>query len=427
MSIQDIIRKKRDGGELSPDDIATFIRGIDDWSIGDGQIAALLMACQINGMSENEVVRWIEEAVKTGMVFNWDTDAFSGPVAAMHALPGVGDKIEILAAPVLAACGVYVPMICDRMQYHTGGTLDKLESIMGYDSRPSHGRFRKALREAGCAFMSSTDQFAPVAIRIQDIRDITATLASLPLMVASMLTKKVVSGIKKLTVDLKVGSGSFTKTKEDADRYRELLDLCAPHFGIETAYTYSDMDRVVGQNIGTALEIYEIWAYLTGALGPRDADLHELVRRVCGCALMQNGLAKDQAEAYAKVDEAVSSGRAAERFGMMLSVFGVSPAFMRNPSPFLNAAPVVKPVYPDTDGTVESMNMRWIGLTVLQMGAGRMYQEEKIDFSAGFTNVCKPGMYVSKQIPLAFVHACDEETADEAITHLKGAIVIAEA
>ncbi len=425
MQPQDIICKKRGGQKLTSAEINAFVQGIDDWSIADGQIAALLMATLINGADTDEIVELVKAVVDTGMVLNWDAVDLNGPVASVYAMPGVGDKVEIIAGAVLAACGLYLPMLCDRMQYHTGGTMDKLDSILGYDSRPTFARFKKALRDSGCAFMTSTEQFAPADMRIQSIRDVTATLDSLPLLIASMLTKKVASGIHKLTVDVKVGEGAFTKTPAEAENCIALIKQCLPAFGIDANFTLSDMNGLTGQNIGNSLEIYEIWDYLTGSSGTRDADIHALVKRVCSAALLLNGVCATQDEADAKVDSVVASGAAAEQFGRILSAMGVSPAFMNNPAPFLQTAAVIRPIYPDTAGTVKNMNLRWIGLSVIEMGAGRLYREQKVDYSAGYTNMCKVGMYVSPQIPLAFVHAHDEATAAAAAEHLKGAVQIA--
>ncbi|MCQ2965454.1 MAG: thymidine phosphorylase [Alphaproteobacteria bacterium] len=424
MKIIDLISKKRDHEQLTSDEIHQLVEGIEDWSISDGQLAAMLMAMYINGLSTNELTNMIREIVDTGMIFDWETMELDGPVASIYSMPGVGDKSEILVAIVLAACGMYIPMLSDKMQYHTGGTLDKLNSISGYATHPSHSKFKKAIKNAGCAFMTSTEQFAPADVRIQSIRDTTATLSSLDLMIISILVKKVASGIHKLTVDLKVGSGSLTKTPVETEQFRSLLNKCCQIFGIETSFCYSDMNQIVGQNIGNALEIYEIWAFLTGAFGPRDEELMIQTKKVAGTVLLHNEICKTEEEANRKIENIISSGKAAEQFSKMLYEMGVSPAFMSNPSAFLPTAPVVKPVYPKQPGTVKSMNLRWIGLSMIEMGAGRLYSEQKIDYSAGYTNFCKLGMFVSEQVPMAFVHACDEKTANQAIAHLQGAIVV---
>ena len=422
---QEIIRKKRDKQALTEKDIEDFVQGIDDWSITDGQIAALLMAALVNGLNRDELIAFVNAIVDTGIILDWDSVDLNGPVASIYAMAGVGDKTEIIAAPLLAACGVYVPMICERMQYHAGGTLDKLDSINGFVSRPSLARFRKTLRESGCAFMTPTEQIAPADLRIQSIRDVTATVTSIPLMLMSLFVKKVASGIKNLTVDMKVGNGSFTPSKKEAESCAEEIKQCAPAFGITTDITFSQMDHPVGKNIGNALEIFEAWDYLTG-YSPRDPELHALIQNVCASVLIQNKIAATRDEAFSKIEQALNSGQAAECFGHMLYEQGVLPNFISNPAAFLPTAQVIKPVYPDKDGYVSEMNMRWIGLTVLQMGAGRFYQEQRIDYSAGLSNICHPGMYVSSQVPLAFVHAEDEQTANLAITHLKGAVKISE-
>lgn len=422
---QEIIRKKRDKQTLTAQDIEEFVRGIDDWSITDGQIAALLMAALVNGLNHDEIIAFVNEIVDTGIILNWDSVDLNGPVASVYTMPGVGDKSEIIAAPLLAACGVYVPMICERMQYHAGGTLDKLDSIKGFSSRPTLARFKKTLRESGCAFMTPTEQISPADLRIQSIRDVTATVTSIPLMLMSMLVKKVASGIKNLTVDIKVGNGSFTASRTEAEDCAKKIKECAPAFDITADITFSQMDHLVGQNVGNALEIFEAWDYLTGS-GPRDQELHTLIQNICSTVLLQNKIVASKDEAFIKIDQALSSGQAADRFGRMLYEQGVLPNFISNPAPFLPTAQVVRPVYPDKEGYVSEMNLRWIGLAVLEMGAGRFYQEQRIDYSAGFSNMCRPGMYVSPRIPLAFVHADDTQTADLAAVHLKGAIKLSE-
>ena len=422
---QDIIRKKRDGETLTKQEIEEFVQGIDDWSIADGQISALLMAALINGLNNDEIIAFVNAIVETGIILDWNSVDLNGPVASIYTMFGVGDKSEIIAAPLLAACGIYVPMICERIQYHAGGTLDKLDSIKGFTSRPTLARFKKTLRESGCAFMSPTEQIAPADLRIQSIRDVTATVSSIPLMIMSLLVKKIASGIKNLTVDVKVGSGSFTPSRQEAETCAQKIKECAPAFGITTDITLSQMDHIVGQNIGNALEIYEIWAYLTGT-GPRDPELHELVVNICSTVLIQNKIVENQEQAAEKIERALGSGRAAECFSRMLYEQGVLPNFISNPAAFLPTAPVIQPVYPDKEGYVSKMNLRWIGLAVLEMGAGRLYQEQRIDYSAGYSNVCRPGMYVSARVPLAFVHAEDAKTAELAAVHLKGAVTISE-
>lgn len=422
---QDIIRKKRDGETLTKREIEEFVQGIDDWSIADGQISALLMAALINGLNNDEIIAFVNAIVETGIILDWNSVDLNGPVASVYTMFGVGDKSEIIAAPLLAACGIYVPMICERIQYHAGGTLDKLDSIKGFTSRPTLARFKKTLRESGCAFMSPTEQIAPADLRIQSIRDVTATVSSIPLMIMSLMVKKIASGIKNLTVDVKVGSGSFTPSLQEAETCAQKIKECAPAFGITTDITLSQMDHIVGQNIGNALEIYEIWAYLTGT-GPRDPELHELVVNICSTVLIQNKIVENQEQAVEKIERALGSGQAAECFSRMLYEQGVLPNFISNPAAFLPTAPIIQPVYPDKEGYVSKMNLRWIGLAVLEMGAGRLYQEQRIDYSAGYSNVCHPGMYVSARVPLAFVHAEDAKTAELAAVHLKGAVTISE-
>ena len=246
---QDLIRKKRDGETLTKQEIEAFVQGIDDWSIADGQISAMLMAILINGLNNDELIAFVNAIVETGIVLNWESVDLDGPVASVYTMPDVGDKSEIIAAPLLAACGIYVPMICERMQYHTGGTLDKLDSIKGFVSRPTLARFKKTLRESGCAFMTPTEQIAPADLRIQSIRDITATVSSIPLMVMSLLVKKIASGVKNITVDVKIGSGSLTPSLQEAKICAEKIKECAPAFDMTTDITFSQTEHIIGKNI----------------------------------------------------------------------------------------------------------------------------------------------------------------------------------
>ncbi|MCQ2913679.1 MAG: thymidine phosphorylase [Alphaproteobacteria bacterium] len=424
MLAQEIIKKKRDGENLTAKEIKTFVQGVLDWSVSDGQLSALLMAFLINGMSHEELQNWISEIIDSGMVLDWDSVDLNGPVASIHTMPSVGDKSEIIVGAVLASAGMYVPMLCDKMQYHTGGTIDKLSSISGYDINPSKARFRKTLLNSGFAFLTSSEQLAPADVRIQSIRDTTATISSIDLLIASLLIKKVASGVKKLTVDIKTGSASFTTTEEYAKEFEEKLLLNAAPFGLDVKTIFSNVNEVVGQNIGNSLEIYEVWAFLTGALGNRDKQLMKQTKTIASVALVQNGICSNEENAKQLVEDLITSGKAAEQFSRMLYEMGVSQAFMSNPMTYLPQAPVVLPVYAGKTGIVETMNMRWIGLSVIEMGAGRLYSEQKIDLSAGYSNMIKPGTKVMPDTVLAFIHAQDEQTALAAQTHLLGAINI---
>ena len=426
MQIQEIICHKRDRLHLTQDEIDAFIRGVNDWSVSDGQIAALMMAILINGISVDELTAFIKAIVNTGLVIDWSQTDLNGPVVNLSAMAGVGDKLEIIAAPLLAACGAYVPMISDRMQYHAGGTLDKLEGIKGFSSRPSVNRFKRVLQEAGCAFMAPSEEIVPADSRIQSIRDVSATVNSIPLMIMSLLSKKIAGGADNLTLDIKVGNGAFTQDQAAADACAALFKEAAEAFDLKTAVTFSPMDYVTGTTVGNALEVWEATNYLTATAQNRHPDIHTLVMRVCAATLIHNKMAANEREAVAKLEEALDSGKAAEQFGRMLTAQGVSAAFLSNPEAFLPSASVIRPIYPETEGYVESINLRWLGLSLLEMGGGHLYLEHKIDYAAGYSNLCRPGMFVSPRTPLAFVHANDASVAQEAAVHLRGAVKISE-
>lgn len=426
MQIQQIIHHKRECLKLTEREIDAFVQGVNDWSVSDGQIAAMMMALLINGVDVDELTAFIRAIVGTGLVIDWSQTELNGPVVNLSAMAGVGDKLEIIAAPLLAACGAYVPMISDRMQYHAGGTLDKLEGIKGFSSRPSVNRFKRVLQEAGCAFMTPSEEIVPADSRIQSIRDVSATVNSIPLMIMSLLSKKIAGGADNLTLDIKVGNGAFTQDRTAADACADLFEKAAAAFNVKTSVTFSQMDYVTGTTVGNALEVWEATNYLTASAQNRNPDIHQLVMRVCATALLHNNLAASERDAVTKLEDALNSGRAAEQFGRMLTAQGVSAAFLTNPEAFLPSASVIRPIYPEAEGYVESINLRWLGLSLIEMGGGHLYLEHKIDYAAGYSNLCRPGMFVSPRTPLAFVHANDVAAAEEAAVHLRGAVKISE-
>lgn len=426
MLVQEIIRLKRDGKTLTPEQIDDFITGVNDWSIADGQIAAMTMALLINGMNADELIAFINSLVDSGMVMRWNQENADNSLLGFAVMPGVGDKLEIIAAPLMASCGAVVPVISNRMQYHAGGSLDKLEAVKGFSTRPSISRFRHIIEQAGCGFMSPTEEIVPADSRIQAIRDVTATVNSIPMLVMSMLAKNIASGVKNLTVDIKVGNGSFTETKEKAESCATLIKTAGKALNIDVATTFSPMDYVIGSTVGNSLEISEITKFLTSSASKRDKELEDLVLRVCSFAMTHSGISSDEKMARSSLKKALDSGMAAETFGRMLSAQGVSPDFLNRPDAYLPTAQIVRPVYPEKEGFISGINLRWLGLSLIEMGGGYMYLEHKIDYAVGYSNLCKPGTFVSPQMPIAFVHANDSSIADEATVHLRGAVQISE-
>ncbi|MGD9639304.1 MAG: thymidine phosphorylase [Alphaproteobacteria bacterium] len=422
---QEIIRKKRDGEELSTKDIEQFIEGIKDWSISDGQIAAFAMAIVINGMTNDETVAMINAVVDTGMVIDWSTVDLNGPVVDGHTTGGVGDKTDILYAPILAACGAHVPMISGHGLHYTGGTLDKMESIVNYNSVPETSKFKETVKNAGCAIIGATPNLISVDRRIYPIRDITATINSVPLITTSIISKKIAAGIKDgLVFDVKNGNGTFTATLEETTELAKSLVINANKIGLPTAAIISDMNQVMGHNAGNALEILECIEFLTGKR--REARLQEIVTAACAEALVVSKLALNIDEAKAKIGEVLDNGKAAEAFAKMVASLGGDSNIIEKPEDKLPKAKYSKAIYPKEAGIVTSMNTRWFGLSVVHLGGGRLYLSQKLDYAAGFSEIAAVGERVDDNRPLAIAHAETEEACEMAVTHIRGAVNIGE-
>src|ERR687893_524222 len=326
MRPQDIIRRKRDGGELTRGEVAAFVRGVVEGAWADYQAAALLMAVYLNGMTEAEQQALTEEMLRSGEVL--DFSSIARPKADKHSTGGVGDKTSLVLAPLAAACGVAVPMISGRGLGHTGGTLDKLESIHGYRVQIDLSEFRKILGRVGFAMMGQTEEIAPADRRLYAIRDATGTVESVHLIVASILSKKLAAGLDALVMDVKVGSGAFMPTMEGARELAEAIVEVAQGNGLPTSSLITDMDRVLGRTAGNAVEVLESVAALTGA--SVDARLRDVTLALCAELLVLGGLEAEPAAARTSAERALDSGAAAERFAAMVLELG-------GPSDFLEA------------------------------------------------------------------------------------------
>jgi thymidine phosphorylase len=402
---QEIIRKKRDGRELSDAEIAFIARGIADESLSEGQVAAFAMAVFFRGMSTSERVAMTLGLVRSGVMLDWNDLELPGPIIDKHSSGGVGDKVSLMLAPIVAACGGFVPMISGRGLGHTGGTLDKLSSISGYQTQPDVATFRKVVREVGCAIIGQTDTLAPADRRLYGVRDVTATVESIPLIVSSILSKKVAAGLDGLVMDVKCGSGAFCDTEAMARDLAESLVSVANQAGLSTTALITDMDRVLGRDVGNALEVTETVAYLKGE-GPRDPRLHEVVMALAGEML------------------ALDDGRAAEKFARMVAALGGPDDFLEHPQRYLAQAPVIKTCTSPRPGFVASMNARDIGIAVISLGGGRSHANDAIDPSVGFTGMIDVGTQVRTGTPLCVVHAASESDADAAIAAVRQAIRI---
>jgi len=423
---QEIIRKKRDGYELSPDEIAFVTSGINDGSLSEGQVAAFAMAVFFRGMTTAERVAFTLGLTRSGTTLEWKSLALPGPIIDKHSSGGVGDKVSLILAPIVAACGAYVPMISGRGLGHTGGTLDKLSAISGYETQPDLATFRKVVREVGCAVIGQTDDLAPADRRLYATRDVTATVESIPLLVSSILSKKVAEGLDGLAMDVKCGSGAFCDTEAMARDLAESLVAVANQAGLPTVALITDMDRVLGRNVGNAVEVVESVEYLKGD-GTRDPRLHEVTMALAGEMLGLGGLAPDAAAGRVKAEAALADGRAAEVFARMVSALGGPDDFLDHTPRYLAHAPVVRPCSAGRSGYVAGMDARQVGIAVVALGGGRTHADDAIDPSVGLTDVVDIGTEVRAGSLLGIVHAASDAAADQAIAILHRAIRIEDA
>jgi thymidine phosphorylase len=420
---QEIIRKKRDGHELSAEEIAFVARGIHDGRLSEGQVAAFAMAVFFRGMTTAERVAFTVGLTNSGTTLEWKSLALPGPVIDKHSSGGVGDKVSLMLAPIVAACGAFVPMISGRGLGHTGGTLDKLSAISGYEAQPDLATFRKVVREVGCAVIGQTDDLAPADRRLYATRDVTATVESIPLIVSSILSKKVAAGLDGLVMDVKCGSGAFCDTEAMARDLADGLVAVANQAGLPTIALITDMDRVLGRNVGNALEVVEAVEYLKGE-GTREPRLHEVVLALAGEMIALGGLAPSPAAGRARAEAALNDGRAAEMFGRMVSALGGPDDFLQHSPRYLSHAPVIRPCNAERSGYVAGMDARQVGMAVVALGGGRGHADDAIDPSVGLTDVIDVGAAVRAGSLLCVVHAASDDAADQAIALVRRAIRI---
>ena len=428
---QELIRKKRDGGVLADAEIAFLVAGITDASIADGQVAALAMAVFFRGMNMAERVALTQAMTRSGDVLDWAGEGLDGPVVDKHSTGGVGDKVSLMLAPILAACGAYVPMISGRGLGHTGGTLDKLDAIAGYNTAPDLATFRATVRQAGCAIIGQTADLAPADRRLYAIRDVTATVESIPLITASILSKKLAAGLDALAMDVKFGSGAFVPTMGDAMELARSIVAVGNGAGMKTAALLTDMNQVLGTTAGNAVEVAEAAAYLTGGAGgtggARDPRLHAVTVALCAEILVLGGLTADAEAATVRIDAALGSGAAAERFAKMVAALGGPADFLEKPDAYLPAAPVRLAVTPDAPGTVAAIEVRRLGVAVVGLGGGRTRADQAVDHAVGLVDVAAIGADVGPDRPLATVLARDETAAEAAAAAVRAAVTLGDA
>lgn len=418
---QEIIRRKRDGQALDTDEIRWFVQGIKDESISEGQIGAFAMAVFFNGMSLDERVALTTAMRDSGDVMQWVD--LPGPVLDKHSTGGVGDVVSLMLGPMVAACGGYVPMISGRGLGHTGGTLDKFESIPGYNTFPDNALFDRAVRSAGVAIIGQTGNLAPADKRFYGIRDITATVESIDLITASILSKKLSEGLDALVMDVKVGSGAFMPTPEKSRELAQSIVRVANGAGVKTTALLTDMNQVLAASAGNAVEMLEAVAYLKGE--HRDPVLHEVTLALCAEMLVSGALAGSIEEARTRLQQALDSGAALDRFSRMVSTLGGPADFAERADEYLPTAPIMQPVVAERDGIVQPLKVRDIGLAVVAIGGGRTRADQRIDHAVGLTNIIKPGVKVQAGDVLAMAHIRDESQLADVRARLGKAIPVA--
>ena len=414
---QEIIRKKRDGAELSALEIGDFIAGLTNGQVTDAQAAAFAMAVFFRGMTMPERVFLTRYMMLSGSQLDWSDSP--GPVLDKHSTGGIGDNVSLMLAPAVAACGGYVPMISGRGLGHTGGTLDKLDSIPGYISQPDIALFRKVVREAGAAIIGQTSDLAPADKKLYSIRDVTATVESIPLITASILSKKLAAGLQGLVMDVKTGSGAFMPTLEGSRELAKSLADVATGAGLPTTALITDMDEPLASAAGNAVEVMNAIEYLTGA--HRDPRLHQVVLALGADMLLIGGLVATLEEGFAKLEQAISSGAAADHFQRMVTALGGPSDLMENAEKHLPKANTILPILANREGVVHAIATREIGLGVVALGGGRTRAEDGIDHGVGFTKLLAVGASVSNDTPLGFVHARNASDAEAAAVLIRQA------
>ena len=418
---QEIIRRKRDKAELSGAQIREFIEGIGKHTIDDTQIAALTMAIFLNGLNRQETVDLTLAMRDSGEVMNWE--GYDKPIVDKHSSGGVGDKVSLMLAPMLAACDVYVPMIAGRGLGHTGGTVDKLEAIPGYNTQADNSLFRQTVKQVGCAIIGQTGNLAPADKKIYAIRDVCGTVESIPLITASILSKKLAAGLQYLIMDLKCGNGAFMQNFADAKALAQSIIEVSQGAGTKARAVITDMSQILGKSAGNAVEVKEALDYLKGI--NIDSRLDKVTKTLCAELLQLCGRCQTQTEAEALAERALTSGKALEKFAQMASALGAPADFVENSEHYLPQAAHIKPIFPLQAGYVSAMDARAVGLSIIELGGGRTIPTQALDLATGYTEFAQIGDYVDAQTPLAMVHYQTEEQYERAARALRAAVTVA--
>ncbi|MBL0338139.1 MAG: thymidine phosphorylase [Rhodospirillaceae bacterium] len=421
---QEIIYRKREGKTLTAEEINFMVTGLLKNEVTDSQISALAMAIFFRGMTAEECGNLTKSMTASGKMMEWPKADFHGPILDKHSTGGVGDKVSLMLAPMVAACGGFVPMISGRSLGHTGGTLDKLQAIPGYNAQPNPLLLQKTLKQAGCAIIGQTDDLAPADRRIYAIRDITGTVESIPLITASILSKKLAAGLQGLVMDVKWGNAAFMADASSAKTLAISLIRTAKAAGLPTRALITDMNQPLGLSAGNSVEMIETIQYLTG--NPRDPRLHAVVLALGIDMLLLGKLAHNADEARQKLQKSLDSGQAAEIFQKMVGLLGGPTDLLKNYQKYLAVAKIIKPVPAPISGYIHSIDTRQLGIVIMMLGGGRIKPQDVIDPAVGLTHIQGVGMKISKNDPLLMIHASSQSQADQAAVDVQKAYMISQ-
>ena len=419
---QDVIRKKRDGLALSADEIRFFVDGATRGSVSEGQIGAFTMAVFLRGMTFDEAADLALAMRDSGQVVDWSHSRIDGPrLIDKHSSGGVGDeKITLIVAPLAAACGAYVPNLSARGLDYCAGEVDLLDAVPGYQTAPSMDLFARVVEDVGCAVIGPTLDLAPADRKLFFVRDVTATVESVPLITGSIISKKLAVAPRGLTITVGSGSGAYMPTIEDARQLAGYMAEVAARVGVPSVMLLTDLDSVLGASVGNAVAVQETVDFLLGR--HRDSRVLDLVLSVVSEMVALGGVERDPAAARQLAQARLEDGSSTERFARMVKALGGPGDFVEKALAYLPAAPVVRPVLSETRGFVTGMDAGAIGHALVELGGGRKHPEGEIDLSVGFTAFAPVGAEVSRDRPLAIVHARDEGDFERAAQRIRGAV-----
>ena len=405
MLFKELILKKRLGKELTKNEINWFISNLTSNHLSEGQIASLAMAICLKGMTFEERVQLTLAMKNSGKTLSWD---LPGPIIDKHSTGGVGDTVSLILAPVLAACGAYIPMISGRGLGHTGGTLDKFDSIPGYNTSPNEALLRRVVSKVGCAIIGQTNELAPADKRLYAIRDVTGTVESIDLITASILSKKLAAGLEGLVIDVKCGNGAFMQDFNEASTLAKSLVTVSNESGCKTTALVTDMNQPLSQSIGNSLEVLAAIDILKGS--SKDYRLLEVSNSLGVSILCSSNICKNKKEAQSLISSVLSSGKADEKFSQMISELGGANNFFEKPKNYLTPSNIKKNICCKQSGYVKKINTKNLGNILILLGGGRQKVEDDIDFSVGMKLLIELDTYVEKNQPICTLYARDEES-----------------